>query len=609
MSVYAYIPPVNPIRFVEKDQSFTDEYGHKPYGSASYLDSRSSNDATEPYYQPFKKNNILMLQIHRANAASTKVNFYSAETGVKLHTVTISNPPLILAANIVPGTVDEQLYIQLMALQPATYSQLDDHDLVWIEIEINFGTATKYMLSVAPIYLFTENDEFSKIVYSCNTNKFDCFWANRNPLYYPVFTFYIEAERTERDSAFEHLTYDEMNGTVEELHSNVRDQYTFRAAGPDFMLDILDRALACDNKTIDDRVYTLKEVGEKSGKGTAQTKEYTLTEPDDAIKYTFVNRVVELWERPGYPYAVGNLTLQDASGRTIRLDARILDDSTDETALLSTLNGLALNVASSGTFTESSGTFLFTNGTGEAFEVVTDVQVMTTELELSVNVATNGTTYKHLSSFPDNFDHYHIINYGEGTTIAFDELHASVSGTLTASHLYATSGNYTIRVFHKNEDTIFNATALTGAPKITDIDGDMSSTMERIYLRNQDFSGLAAIDLSFIAPSKDTLTTLVIENSGLDAITSGWASGLVVGVPPNWYRPFYRIGFVSLANNTLSDTEIDTFINELHGSTRWQPGAGKTLNVKFQTPAAPPTGASLTARNAFIAGLWTVFTD
>lgn len=119
------------------------------------------------------------------------------------------------------------------------------------------------------------------------------------------------------DTAFEHTTYDEMNGKVEELHSNVTDIFTFKTAFvPEYALDILDRALACDNKQIDGATYTLKEVGEAEGK-TLKSKEYVLTNPDDTLKHTFRQADVTLWERPasGYPYAVGNLTLLDAAGR------------------------------------------------------------------------------------------------------------------------------------------------------------------------------------------------------------------------------------------------------------------------------------------------------
>jgi hypothetical protein len=618
MSVYVYVPAPNPIGFVEKDRSFTDEHGSKPYGLASYLDSLSSQDVSEPYYQPFYKNGTLYLQIHVAATSSIKANFYSADTGEKIHTVTISNPPLTLTTNIVPGTTDEQLYIQLIGLQPSTYSQLDDYDLVWLELELDFSGTVQYLLSKAPIHLFTENEEFTKITYTCNTNKFDVFWANKNPLYYPVFTLWVEASKMLRESSYEHLTYDEMNGTTEELYSNVRDMYTFRVGGnvgvPDFMIDIVDRALACDNKLIDGRVYILKEVGEASGKSYRQTKEYTLSEPDDTVKNTFRQSELTLWERPAssYPYAVGNLTLQDDAGRTIRLDARILTGSGDESSLITTMNSRATSAGSSGTFSESSGTFLFTNGDGEMFSVVTDVQVLHKQVEIDINVGTSSTTYSHISAFPDpSSTYYHIINWGISTGITYDELWTSGNvnpGAINASNTYASTGNYTIKLFHKNEDTIFNATATGTQPKITDVTGDLSSVLERIYFQGQDFSGLAALDLSFIAPAKDSLNTIVIKSSGLDAITAGWASGLVVGTPPNWYRPFFKIAFIDLSGNTLSSTEVDAFCNELHGSTRWQAGY-KTLNVKFQTPTAPPTGSSLTARNAFTANFWAVFTD
>lgn len=612
MSVYVYIPPVNPIRFVEKNQSFTDDYGFKPYGDASHLDKRQAGEVIEPYYQPFKKSGILSLQIQRALDTATKVKFYSADTGNLLHTVTVSNPPLTLTTNIIPNTDNEQMYVQLIVLQPSTYSQLNNHDLVWIEIEIEFSGTFKYLLSTFPVYLFTENDGFSEIKYTCNTNKFDVFWANKNPLYYPSFTFYIESQRIDRGSSFEHTTYDEMNGTTEELYSNVRDMYTFIGGGKDGvpaeMIDILDRALACDNKTIDGRKYRLKEVGEPSGKEYRQTKEYVLSEEDDTLKHTYRDSTLTLWEEPAtsYPYAVGNMVLQDASGRTIQLEARILDSISTKTALLSTLNARALAAGSSGTFSEAGGVFSFENGTNETFAIASDIQVLPYELTIDIDALFNGDVYSHISAFADTFDHYHIINWGLGSAITDDELWTnSGASSIVATKTYATATTATIRLFHKNEDTSFqNLRNTIGGVYITDMAGEISSALTSFRIERHDFGALTSLNLSFLAPAKDTLQSIVIRSSLLDGITATWASALVSGS----YKPYTALRYVDFSGNTFNATFVDAFLNEFDTSTNYQPGF-YTLNVKFMSPAAPPTGASSTARANIIAKFWQLFTD
>lgn len=611
MSVYVYVPPVNPIRFVERDLPFTDLRSHMPYGTASYLDSLSQNEVNEPYYQPFKRDDILTLQIHRADLTHLKVNFYSAETKAKLHTVTISTPPLILAANTIPNTGGEQMYVQLITLQPSTYSALDDYDIVWIEIEANFSGTYKYLLSVAPVNLFTDNEEqYARVKYTCDTNKFDAFWANKNPNYFPSFTFYIEAYKPQRDSAFEHSTYDEMNGTTEELYSNVRDVYTLIVGGTDYMLDIMDRALACDNKSINGVVYNLKEVGEKSGKNPNQTKEYILTEPDDSVKYTFRERSFTIWERPssGYPYAVGNITLLDYYGLTpIQFDARIIGNSGDESALVTYLNGLALAAGSSGAFSEDSGTFIFTNGDdGGIFSLASDVQVFPYTYNIDVNPGVSTDVYSHSSTMPDAFDRYQIINWGLGSAIGDDLLYSNNGTTaINVSNTYTSTGAKTIRVFHKNEEIGFvNNRSTVNGTSITNITGSFSSALTNFRLDRHNFSALTSLDLSFLAPAKDTLVNLVIRSSQLDGITATWASALVSGS----YKPFTPIKYVDLSGNTFTQAFVDAFLNEFDASTNYQPGV-YTLNIKFMSPAAAPTGTSASARANIAAKFWYLFTD
>lgn len=620
MSTYAFIPPINPIRFVEKDYSFSDEFGHKPYGLAGFTDSLTNQEVDEPYFQPFKKSGEITLQFVRGivdgGTNETKIKFYSEQAALLL-TINVNHDFfLTLSGNTDPDT-DEQLHALKAYFSPSQYSQLNDYDLVWIELELNYDGTYRRFRSSAPIYLFTDNEGFVKIQYTNDTNDYGCYWENRNQSFYPVFQLYVEADRMKKVSASERLTYEDMNQKLEKLYSKAYDKYTFNVGGnsqgvPDYMIDIVDRALMCDNVSIDGRAYRFEEAGESSGNSPLQTKEYTLREADENSKYTYKGTQVTLWERPasGYPYAVGNITLQDLGGRVIRLDARILTNSGDETALLSILDARAVLNNSTGTFSESSGTFIFTNGQNESFGLVSDVQVLTKKVDIVVNVGTSSGIYRHTVTFPNNFDaYYHIVNFGESTNISFDTLYTSNAGAINASYTYITTGNYTISVFHKDLDTVFNINnTVSTQPKITNVTGVFSSTLRRIYLRNHDFSALASLDLAFIAPAKDTLDTLVITGSNLQAITAGWASGLVVGIPPNWYRPFYNIGFIDLSRNSLDTAGVDAFCNELHGSTRWQGGL-KSLALNYQSPLAPPTGSSLTARNAFIAAGWTVFTD
>lgn len=619
MSIYITIPPINPVRWVEKDVSFTDDYGSMPFGLAGFTDSLSVTEPDSVYYQPFKKDNVITSQFSRTlidGGTNTNVlNIYS-ERAVLLHTISLSmSSPLIISGNTEPDT-GEQLYTYKMELVPTLYSQLDNYDLVILELVANFDGDYKYLRTSAPLHLFTNNDNYAKVEYSNNTNDYDAFWSNKNALYYPTFQFWIEANRMKKISASEYTTYKDMNQVTEKLYGKTVDKYRLMVGEisegvPEYMIDLMDKATVCDNVRINGLAVVLIEGGESSSDSPLQSKEYIFEEKDSSNKYRYRNKEVDLWDVPatGYPYAVGNITLEADGHAPIRLDARILDNDSERDALIGIINARAVVAKATGTASLVGSTVKFINGANENFALTTTPIVCPNEFINTINVSTNNTDFTYSLLYPDpSIDNYHICNFGVDSAITGDILNVSVTGITTATNTYATAANYTVRIFHNNQETVYNATQSGSNAKITNISGDISSLMERVYLRNHNFSAIGTLGLTWLAPAKDRLDTLAIINSQLDGITPAWVSALVTGTPPNQYKPFYRLERVELIQNTLSQTEVDNVIVEIYDYSRWQPKYG-TILTKYQTPTAAPTATSAAARAAMIANFWTFITD
>lgn len=615
MSVYINIPPINPVRWVEKDTSFTDDFGSKPFGFATFEDGLDITETNSTYLQPFKKDNVITSQFSRTLSGGTDsnvINIYS-ERAVLLHTITLSmSSPLIISGNTEPDT-GEQLYTYKMELVPSLYSQLDDYDVIVVELVARFDTEYKYLRTIVPLYLFTDNDNFTKIEYSNNTNNYGAFWSNKNAIYYPTFQFWIEADRMKKISASEYTTYTDMNEVTEKLYGQTVDKYVLTAGNasqgiPEYMVDLMDKATVCDNVRVNGIAMTLVESGESGSRKPLQTKEYIFEEKDSSRKYQYRNREIDLWDEISYPYAVGNITLEADGHAPIRVDARILDNDSERDALIAIINARALVAKATGTASVVSGTVKFINGANENFALTTEVVVCPDVLNLVINVSNAATAFNYTLLYPNSsITYYHICNFGVDSSITGDLLNASSLGQAVISNTYASTGNYTIRIFHKNQETVLNATQSGTNPKITSVSGDISSVMERVYLRNHNFSA-APLALTWLGAAKDRLDTISIVNSQLDAITTGWISGLVTGTPPNQYKPFYRLERVELIQNTLSQSEVDTVINEIYNYARWQPKYG-TILTKYQTPSAPPTATSASARSIMTTNFWTFITD
>ncbi len=166
-------------------------------------------------------------------------------------------------------------------------------------------------------------------------------------------------------------------------------------------------------------------------------------------------------------------------------------------------------------------------------------------------------------------------------------------------------------VYHYRQDTATHtikeiiANYDTFTPNIKQIDGELPATLEVFLIKTGTTSGACvSIDFSIFVPCQNSLIYITLDrNRIVNNMNLNTFAG--AGLPV-----LYAI---ILTNNRLPDVGaigVDTFFNNAWnaGSPIYALAAG-ILATKFQTPAAPPTPASLVARGGIIGDGWTVITD
>jgi hypothetical protein len=150
-----------------------------------------------------------------------------------------------------------------------------------------------------------------------------------------------------------------------------------------------------------------------------------------------------------------------------------------------------------------------------------------------------------------------------------------------------------------------------------------------IYTNDEDVIALSIVDASsnylfrrFITRAPLSLNTLVVSTQQVGVVSDFLLSGLTelttVSLNLNQIPSFSPALFlgnhpnltsVAVSNNKLSSTQVDDIFNYLYANSPELLSTTGVINTFNQTPSAPPTAASLTARNAFTAAGWTLITD
>ena len=472
------------------------------------------------------------------------------------------------------------------------------------------GTPSLILIS-EPILLNSVQSGTKLIQSSNNTNRASQRiiidgWASG---FVPTFAIRAEADIQDYNPTGIMIGYQQQDYEPLQLNAQAWRTFTYSLGSvshgvPNYLFEMVAECFNCDNLSIDGQQYIYDNGGNSGTSGSKLWKKQdprtsgliTATCPiryptndSSALIHDDVYLFASYISSNAAPYAVYTYKLTNGV-TTISLPANIFYTSDDDAAYLVTLNGLLSGFGLVGNFTFVSGAYYYNNAPSEGYWLQATTVVMTEYM--SMQVRRDGTfSFQIANSITQGFA---VIDWGTG--VAYTP--STFIGTpVTVSHFYGTiPAIVTFNLFF-SDATLLEFTA--GSPAyIQSVSGTTPVSLQNYHIING----------SFIP----TTTSIPISNSlGLQTLILG--SNNIAAFSP----PLFAVGNFSLLNHfnaqnqQLSSAEIDALFNEFVANTTFYTGITPIpfFNVSGQSPAAPPTSASATARATLIAAGWTVITD
>jgi hypothetical protein len=439
-----------------------------------------------------------------------------------------------------------------------------------------------------------------------------------NPDYFPVFRHRIEGYLTEFEPKSIYIGMLEQEYQPYKILAQNYRSWKFELGGsasngvPDFMHEKINEIMSMDYFSIDGKQYerdiTDTDAGVKNLWQTVKNQSSNRRFPATMLRepkntdYIFFDRVENpiedllVLEPTGFPYAICPFYLDNGSA-IFPFDATIVEDSSAQSSLVATWNLIS---GIGGTFYETGGNVYFNPDTGTATiygdPVLLLYDYFTAIYSGSAVGGSNGFRYIGTLSRM-------VVDWGDGTDA--DYLSPSLPSTpVNVSHGFAATGDptYSSRVFHNNECRNIIWQEAGGAYPVLDVfildhSGDFPSNLRTfsVLIANQ-YGGVAsAIDFSNCA---NNITSIGIQT----CLNYVYNPGFLNVSMPNLIE-------VSVQGCKLTVSDVDNLFNDMVTNSWNGILASGNINTQFQTPAAPPTAASLTSRNALIAKSWTLTTD
>lgn len=274
--------------------------------------------------------------------------------------------------------------------------------------------------------------------------------------------------------------------------------------------------------------------------------------------------------------------------------AMVFYSNVDELSQLAVLNALAVSYGMTGVFVISGDEFNYNKGFSEDWEISVDAVVLPKMMKAELRAATPSGSSQAWSYRYAGINSYQVTDWVDGTAV--DVFHPVTTSEFSASHTYA-DGLTTrfVNIFHSNTLlTIMRFNNTSTAYLLNNIIGVVPKTLTIFIIFQQSLKPIS--DIPLIGMS--ALTALQVIESGVLKFT-----------PALFVNHFPVLNNILLRNNRLTTTIVDAIFNDFVANTPESLLHGGTIIINGQTPAAPPTAASLTARTALIGAGWSITTD
>jgi len=465
------------------------------------------------------------------------------------------------------------------------YSELNDYDQIYLKLSFGYGDSTRRdYITPYPIYIADTHEDIVWVKYNETVNKKSVLFEQM----LPSFGICLVSLGLELIPAGEYETLDNQNDELSVIYSSSYNTYRLQIGGlrgiPEHLVPTVNAILGCKYIEVKGMRLTREDgaVLERVGQADTALKCYTviMRDADTAQSYTFDSPEVEILRLPSLPAAYQSFYMTNgadtwgyAVARAIYLEAE-LDDVID------LLNADVTKFKKTGEFTkvnnlDGSISVFYVNGSSEAYYVNwgTPAPVLTQYLTLQWNVTNAAAICRY------RFEQLgiHLTDWGDNFGIC-DENLGNLPGLQTLEHTYSSTGTKTVYLFTDNYVVDIRVENQTN--KVTNIGGECPSNLLRLWLVNQDFSGLSELDLAPLSTCRTVLQTLNLSYSGIVKIKEGWSNYAqkAFGACKTWV----------LTGNAMSVTNTTKFMKEFLALDTYKGVAYTATGVIFikQSPAA-----------------------
>lgn len=499
-------------------------------------------------------------------------------TGLTVYTFT--NPTPI----DVPGNKDaagDQLHTYLF--KAANLSSITADGTYYLLLSVTLATGV-YQAVTEPFLLANSHEGTMEVAWSNSENKGGIWYENA-----PVrFGMLIEGRIKRLKPQVQATTFRDQSQDLTVLKSDSFRNWTFFVGTtgegiPEYKLDKLSWIFDLDFVLLKGKQYTRASesaVWEKLGDEDAATFAASLPvqEADGFEGFAYTDPRLKLFTAPSPPYALAALSINQNAHYAQLIPATspgfIVDDGTEEIAMVAAINAGLGDRELYGTVTRTSGNIDYTNGPGENYRGAS-AKLYTTSFGFGFvsggpfTGPFGGTVYPTLSLSLRKAGG--IIDWGDGN---IEALPYSVSIT-TLSHAYTgAAGTYQVRIFGAMEYI-----SIQGASGLT---GTLPAGLKGLDIINGSFPS-NTFQFSILAPVLSTLESLGITNSGLTS-----------AVPFNsYYLP--KLKYIDFSGNAFTSNAMGALTHDAWYNATHQPVGSPVLQGGVFSVGGQTTGAKINA--------------
>ncbi len=639
-------PKVNSVRLFPIDNTNAPQYNTRQFDSAAYVDSLEPYQTPIPYRQKVLFIDQLTVMVHTQsndpmdptfntpvlklfNSEMVPVDAVNPSIGVAPVNKGTIRAPFNNFTDPVSGVVTE-LVSTLWVFQLGDYLDPSaDNGIYYLHLSNTDAFGNEAIFISDPILLFgVTADTFrdTKLIEASNdTNKAEVILDGWLDDYRPSFAIRVESDIREFEIKGAYIGM--LQQDYQQLQLNAQSWRTWNlnigtvsAGVPKQLWEMVAKFMECDNVRIDGKFFIFDNNNSGGGGGTAAWK-VTDSQTKGLIhaklpirerwnsESAFVANIVDLFTSPGelvdgswisaFPYAVSAVVLTDGI-TTVTVPAQVFYNADDEAQYLNYLQ-TTIKVDTyhlTGDFSFNDGEWKYSNGT---YETYTGSVVFVLTKYFSFVLDINGPWGFLLRQ--SGFLNCNIVDWGDVDAWPYSVNQYRYFGTPsvhTQSHAYATGLFYkTVHVFHNDLFDYFGVTDYANAKMTTDpggvnMDGVFPTELLTFAIQDQNFFG-EPVNLPI------TMCPLLQQVSIRRSNVGGFS-------PEIFTTAYNDLTAISFDRNTLFSSDVDLVFNNFYNNSAFA-HAGALFNIAVQTPSAPPTSASLTARTILAGAGWTILTD